>query len=49
MVYYVLSPTRNRRDPACLYYTTILTELKNEFIQSEKGKQRGTWFVYPLL
>jgi hypothetical protein len=27
----------------------LLTELKDQFIQSEKGKERGAWFVYTLL
>ncbi|MBL0379384.1 MAG: hypothetical protein JKP90_06885 [Desulfofustis sp. PB-SRB1] len=49
MVYYVLSPTRNRRDPACLYYTACSPNSKTNFIQSEKGKERGAWFVYTLL
>jgi hypothetical protein len=27
----------------------ILTKLKNEFTQSQKGQQRATWFVYTLV
>ena len=28
---------------------SLLSELKEEFVQSRKGEERGTWFVYTLL
>ena len=28
---------------------SLLSELKEEFAQSQKGEERGPWFVYTLL